>query len=192
MNKSIKGSRTEKNLVKAFAGESQAAARYEYFAKIARKEGFIQISNIFTKTSLQEAAHAKRFYRYLEGGMVEVDTSFAVPGLESTRENLAVAANGEAEEWNNAYPAWADVAREEGFNEIAAVFKLIASVEKVHEARFRILLRNLENETVFKSSEKIKWECLKCGYVVESEEPPETCPACLHPRGYFERYQDNF
>jgi rubrerythrin len=192
MNKSIKGSRTEKNLVKAFAGESQAAARYEYFAKIARKEGFIQISNIFTKTSLQEAAHAKRFYRYLEGGMVEVDTSFAVPGLESTRENLAVAANGEAEEWNNAYPAWADVAREEGFNEIAAVFKLIASVEKVHEARFRILLRNLENETVFKRSEKIKWECLKCGYVVESEEPPETCPACLHPRGYFERYQDNF
>ncbi|HYW97351.1 MAG TPA: rubrerythrin family protein [Bacteroidales bacterium] len=186
MSKPIKGSQTEKNLMKAFAGETQAAARYEYYAKIARKEGYIQISNIFSKTAQQENAHAKRFYRYLDGGEVEIKAGFSAPKLEMTRENLAMAAAGEKDEWTGTYPEFADMARHEGFNEIAAVFRLIASVEKVHEERFRKLLENIEDGTVFKRKGKVKWECLKCGYIVEGEEPPETCPACLHPKGYFE------
>ena len=191
MKKSIKGSQTEKNLMKAFAGESQAAARYEYFAKIATKEGYIQISNIFTKTALQEQAHAKRFYRYLEGGEVEIKATYAAPMLETTRENLVRAAGGEKDEWTGLYPEFAEVAKSEGFNEVAAVFRLIASVEKVHEDRFRKLLSNIENGTVFKKKGKVRWECLKCGYIFEGEEPPETCPACLHPRGYFQVYEEN-
>ncbi len=192
MSKSVKGTQTEKNLMKAFAGESQAASRYEYFAKIAGKEGYIQISNIFLKTALQERAHAKRFYRYLEGCEVEITVTFSAPELASTRENLGRAAGGEHEEWTGLYPAFAEIAKQEGFNEIAAVFRLIASVENVHEERFRKLLANIENGTVFKKGKKVRWECLKCGYIVEGEEPPQSCPACLHPKGYFEVYEENF
>ena len=192
MSRSIRGTQTEKNLMKAFAGETQAASRYEYYAKIARKEGYIQISNIFEKTALQEQAHAKRFYRYLEGGEIEITAGYPAHTLESTRENLAFAAGGEKEEWTEMYPAFAEMAKHEGFNEIAAVFRLISSVEKVHEERFRKLLNNIEQGTVFKKKGKVRWECLKCGYVVEGEEPPEACPACLHPKGYFEVYEENF
>ncbi len=192
MNKNLKGSLTEANLMKAFAGESMASERYEYYSKIARKEGFIQISNIFAKTALEERAHAKRFYRYLDGSGVEVTASYSAPPLDTTRENLAFAAGGEKEEWTGLYPEFAETAKSEGFNEIAAVFRLIAMVEKVHEYRFRRLLENIDNGTVFKKNKKVKWECLKCGYIVESEEPPETCPACLHPKGYFQVYEENF
>ncbi len=192
MGKSIKGTQTEKNLMKAFAGETQAAARYEYYAKTARKEGYIQISNIFTKTSLQESAHAKRFYRYLEGGEVNITTSFSVPELASTRESLLTAAGGEKDEWTGMYPGFAETAKQEGFTEIAAVFRMIATIEKTHEHRFRKLLENIDNGTVFKKKGKVRWECLKCGYIIEGEEPPETCPACLHPKGYFEVYEENF
>ncbi len=192
MSKSIKGTQTEKNLMKAFAGEAQAVSRYGYFAKIARKEGYIQISNIFEKTAQQEQAHAKRFYRFMEEGEIEITTSFAAHTLESTRENLARAAGGEKDEWTETYPAFAEMARHEGFKEIAAVFRLIASVEKVHEERFRRLLENIQNGTVFQKKGKVRWECLKCGYIFEGEEPPETCPACLHPKGYFEVYEENY
>jgi len=192
MEKSIKGTRTEKNLLKAFAGESQAKNRYEFFAKQASKEGYEQISSIFLKTALEEQTHAKRFFKFLEGGMVEITASYPAGKIGTTAENLKAAAEGENEEHTKLYPEFAEIAKEEGFNEVASAFKLIAKVESEHEKRYRKLLQNVEENMVFVKKEKVKWVCRKCGYVHEGEKAPENCPACLHPRAYFEIYAENY
>jgi len=190
--KSLKGTQTEKNLLKSFAGESQAKMRYEFFAKQARKEGLEQIAAIFEETALNEKAHAKRFFKFLEGGMVEITASYPAGKIGNTLENLKAAAEGENEEWSELYPHFADVAEQEGFKEIAIAFRKIAEVEKAHENRYRKLYENLESGKVFKSNGKIVWKCRNCGYLHEGEEAPETCPACLHPRSYFERHVINY
>ncbi|HQJ76198.1 MAG TPA: rubrerythrin family protein [Bacteroidota bacterium] len=192
MEKSIKGTRTEKNLLKAFAGESQAKNRYEFFAKQASKEGYEQISSIFLKTALEEQTHAKRFFKFLEGGMVEITASYPAGKIGTTAENLKAAAEGENEEHTKLYPEFAEIAKEEGFNEVASAFKLIAKVESEHEKRYRKLLQNVEENMVFVKKEKVKWVCRKCGYVHEGEKAPENCPACLHPKAYFEIYAENY
>ncbi len=190
--KSLKGTQTEKNLLKAFAGESQARMRYDYFAKQAKKEGLQQIAAIFEETALNEKEHAKRFFKFLEGGMVEITASFPAGKIGTTLENLKAAAEGENEEWTELYPHFADVAEQEGFKEIAVAFRKIAEVEKAHENRYRKLYENLESGKVFKSNGKIVWKCRNCGYLHEGEEAPEVCPACLHPQGYFERHVINY
>ena len=192
MEKSIKGTRTEKNLLKAFAGESQAKNRYEFFAKQASKEGYEQISSIFFKTALEEQTHAKRFFKFLEGGMVEITASYPAGKIGTTAENLKAAAEGENEEHTKLYPEFAEIAKEEGFNEVASAFKLIAKVESEHEKRYRKLLQNVEENMVFVKKEKVKWVCRKCGYVHEGEKAPENCTACLHPKSYFEIYAENY
>ena len=192
MEKSIKGTRTEKNLLKAFAGESQAKNRYEFFAKQAVKEGYEQIASIFLKTALEEQTHAKRFFKFLEGGMVEITASYPAGKIGTTAENLKAAADGENEEYTKLYPEFAEIAKEEGFNEVASAFKLIAKVESEHEKRYRKLLQNVEENMVFVKKEKVKWVCRKCGYVHEGEKAPENCPACLHPKSYFEIYAENY
>jgi len=192
MEKSIKGTRTEKNLLKAFAGESQAKNRYEFFAKQAVKEGYEQIASIFLKTALEEQTHAKRFFKFLEGGMVEITASYPAGKIGTTAENLKAAADGENEEYTKLYQEFAEIAKEEGFNEVASAFKLIAKVESEHEKRYRKLLQNLEENMVFDKKEKVKWVCRKCGYVHEGEKAPENCPACLHPKSYFEIYAENY
>ena len=190
--KSIKGTQTEKNLLKAFAGESQARMRYDYFAKQAKKEGLEQIAAIFEETALNEKEHAKRFFKFLEGGMVEITASYPAGKIGTTLENLKAAAEGENEEWTELYPHFADVAEQEGFKEVAVAFRKIAEVEKAHEERYRKLYENLDKGMVFKSNGKIVWKCRNCGYLHEGTEAPEVCPACLHPQSYFERHVINY
>lgn len=189
---SIIGTQTEKNLLKAFAGESQARTRYDYFASQAKKEGLEQIAALFAETALNEKEHAKRFFKFLEGGMVEVTASFPAGVIGTTMENLNAAADGENEEWTELYPEFARVAEEEGFREIAAAFKLIAKVEKHHEERYRTLYKNLEEGKVFKRGNKVVWKCRNCGFIHEAESAPKMCPACQHPQSYFEIEAANY
>ena len=190
--KSLKGTQTEQNLLKAFAGESQARMRYDYFSKQAKKDGLEQISAIFAETALNEKEHAKRFFKFLEGGMVEITAAYPAGKIGTTLENLKAAADGEKEEWAELYPHFADVAEKEGFNEVATAFRKIAEVEKAHEARYRKLYDNLDSGKVFKRNGKIIWNCRNCGYLHEGEEAPKVCPACLHPQSYFEIFTENY
>lgn len=188
----LKGSKTEKNLLISFAGESQARNRYTYFASAAKKEGFEQISAIFTETAEQEKEHAKKFFKYLEGGMVEITTSFPAGIIGTTRDNLAAAANGEHEEWSEAYPEFARIAEEEGFKEIANTFRMIAKAETAHEERFLKLLDRVQSGMNFLREEEIYWQCRNCGYVHKGKKAPEKCPACAHPQAYFEPKRENY
>ena len=190
--KSIKGTRTEQNLLKSFAGESQARSRYTFFASVAKKEGYEQVAGVFLETAEQEKEHAKRFFKFLEGGMVEITASYPAGIIGTTIENLTEAANGENEEWDILYPEFAKIAQEEGFPQIATAFKMIAKVEAEHEKRYRKLLANITDGTVFKKEEKIEWQCRNCGYVHEGTDAPQTCPACLHPQAYFEPMKHNY
>jgi rubrerythrin len=192
MEKSIKGTQTEKNLLKAFAGESQARNRYEFFVKVARTEGYQQIANIFQKTADQEKQHAKRFFKFLEGGDLEIQACYPAGKIGTTAENLKAAAIGENEEWTKLYPDFAEVAKEEGFPQVATAFKMIAKVEAEHEKRYLKLLQNLVEGTVFVKMEKVQWVCINCGYVHEGEKVLENCPACQHPKAYFELYEENY
>jgi len=189
---SLKGTRTEQNLLKAFAGESQAKMRYEYFTKQAKKEGLEQIAAIFEETAINEKAHAKRFFKFLEGGMVEITASYPAGKIGTTLENLKASAEGENEEWTELYPEFAKIAEEEGFNEVASAFKTIAKVEKAHEERFKTLYTNLEEGRVFERNDKIYWKCRNCGYIHEGKKAPKMCPACLHPQSYFEIKEQNY
>lgn len=188
----IKGTETEKNLLKAFAGESQARMRYDYFAKQAKKEGLEQIAAIFDETALNEKEHAKRFFKFLEGGMVEITAAYPAGIIGTTLENLKAAAEGENEEWTELYPAFADKAEEEGFKEVAVAFRMIAKVEKAHEERYLKLYNNLDEGRVFARENKIVWKCRNCGYLHESARAPQKCPACLHPQSYFEIKEANY
>ena len=201
MEKSIKGTRTEKNLAISFAGESQARMRYTYFASVAKKEGYEQISAIFTETADQEKEHAKRMFKWLEGGMVEITASYPAGVIGTTLENLKAAAAGENEEWSLDYPRFADIADEEGFPAIAKMYREIAVAEKGHEERYRAFVKNIEEGKVFKNIEEGKvfkkdvetvWQCRNCGYVHVGTEAPEVCPACLHPQAYFEVKKNNY
>ncbi len=183
---SLKGTKTEKNLLASFSGESQARNRYTYFAGVARKEGYIQISNIFQETADNEKEHAKKFFKLLEGGALEITASYPAGVIGTTAENLKAAAEGENEEWTKLYPEAANTAKEEEFPEIAEQFMSIAEVEKQHEKRYRGLLSNIENGTVFKKDEVLKWKCDNCGYVHEGQSAPDVCPACAHPQAYYE------
>ncbi len=190
--KSLKGSKTEQNLLKAFAGESQARMKYDYFAKQAKKEGLEQIAAIFDETALNEREHAKRFFKFLEGGQVEITATFPAGIIGTTLENLKAAAEGENEEWTELYPMFARIADEEGYFEVAAAFKLIAKVEKAHEERYNTLYTNLEEGKVFERDGKVVWKCRNCGYLHEGTKPPLNCPACLHPQSYFEIKDSNY
>lgn len=190
--KSVKGTQTEKNLLQAFAGESQARMRYTYFASVAKKEGFEQISAIFMETAEQEKEHAKKFFKYLEGGKAEFTASFPAGVIGTTAENLLAAAEGENEEWAMDYPNFADIADQEGFPNIANTFRKIALVEEQHEKRYRRLLKRVEEGTVFKREEEIQWQCRNCGYVHTGTEAPGACPACAHPQAYFEQEKQNY
>ena len=192
MGKSLKGTKTEQNLLKAFAGESQARNRYEFFVKVAREEGYQQIANIFQKTADQEKQHAKRFFKFLEGGDTEITASYPAGKIGTTSENLKAAVMGENDEWTKLYPEFARIAQEEGFPQIATAFKMIAKVEAEHEKRYLKLLKNIEDGTVFKKKEKVKWVCSNCGYVHEGEKALDNCPACQHPMAYFELYEENY
>lgn len=190
--KSIKGTQTEKNILTAFAGESQARNRYTYWASVAKKEGYVQISAIFTETADQEKEHAKRLFKLLEGGEVEIGAAFPAGTIGSTLENLKAAAAGEQEEHEHMYPSFAKVAREEGFDEIAAIFEAIAKAEKFHDERYRDLAANIENGTVFKKGDTIVWRCRNCGYIHEGTEAVKLCPACAHPQAHFEVLTKNW
>lgn len=192
VKKSIRGTKTEKNLLKAFAGESQARNRYTYFASAARKEGFEQIANIFMETAENEKEHAKVFFKFLEGGDVEITASYPAGKIGITAENLLAAANGEKAEWGQIYPEFEKIARQEGFDEVAKAFKEIGEVEEKHEGRYRKLLENVKNGTVFKKDEVVGWKCLNCGYVHEGKEAPDTCPACNHPQAFYEVRAENY
>ena len=192
MSKSIKGTQTEKNLLAAFAGESQARNRYTYFAGAARKEGLVQIANIFEETASQEKEHAKRFFKFLEGGDVQITETFPAGVIGTTLDNLRAAAAGEEHEWTAMYPGFAKVARDEGFDQIAAAFDAISVAEKQHGKRYRDLADNLEAGKVFRRNGKVVWRCLNCGYLHEAEEAPKVCPACLHPQSYFELLGENW
>jgi len=196
--KSLKGTKTAENLMKAFAGESQARNRYTYWASVADKEGYKQIRNIFIETADNEKEHAKRFYKFLLAGLdgelpakIEIDASFPV-AQGNTLDNLKAAAAGEYEEWGELYPAFAQVAEEEGFIEIAVVFRNIARAEKAHETRYNKLAKNLESGQVFKKEEKVQWKCGNCGYVHEGNEAPPRCPACDHPVDHFEVFKETY
>ncbi len=189
---SLKGTKTEKNLLTAFAGESQARNRYTYFASQAKKEGYVQIAAIFQETADQEKEHAKRLFKFLEGGEVEVTASFPAGVIGNTLENLMEAAAGENYEHTTMYPEFARVAREEGFGEIACVLEAIAVAEKQHEKNYRALADNIKNGRVFKRGETVIWRCRNCGYLHEGAEPPEKCPACAHPISYFELLGENW
>lgn len=192
MEKCIKGTRTEKNLLQSFAGESQARNRYTFFASVAKKEGFEQIAGVFMETAEQEKEHAKRFFKFLSGGMVEITASFPAGVIGTTIENLAAAAEGENEEWTALYPSFADIAEEEGFPQIATVFRMIAKVEAEHEKRYRKLLENLTDGKVFEKDGVIFWQCRNCGFVIEAKKAPLKCPACDHPQAYFEPMKQNY
>ncbi len=190
--KSVKGTKTEGNLLAAFAGESQARNRYTYYAGQAKKEGFVQIADIFTETADQEKEHAKRFFKFLEGGELEIQANFPAGVIGTTAENLKAAACGEHEEWDSMYPGFAKTAREEGFEAIARVFEAVSIAEKQHEKRYLGLLANVEAGTVFKKKEKTVWRCRNCGYLHEGEEAPGSCPACAHPQAHFELLAENW
>ncbi|MHA1210678.1 MAG: rubrerythrin [Candidatus Freyarchaeota archaeon] len=190
--KSLKGTKTERNLLTAFAGESQARNRYTYFASQARKEGYEQISAIFLETADNEKEHAKRLFKFLEGGEVEISAAFPAGVIGDTKENLKAAAAGENYEHTKMYPEFAKIAEEEGFEEIASVFRAIAVAEKQHEKRYLGLLKNIEEGKVFKKEKVVKWKCRNCGYIHEGTEAPEECPACAHPRAYFELLTENW
>ena len=192
MEKSIKGTLTEKNLLKAFAGESQAKNRYTFFAKQAQKDGYEQIAALFAETALNEEQHAKVFFRFLEGGPVEITATYPAGIIGTTAENLKAAADGELEEWSELYPEFGKIAGEEGFPKVATAFKMIATVEKHHENRYRKLLTNLEKNRVFEKEEKVYWVCRKCGYVHYGTKALQNCPACQHPTAYFELLAENF
>jgi len=188
----LKGTQTEKNLLAAFAGESQARNRYTYFASTARKEGYIQISMVFEETANQEKEHAKRFFKFLEGGDVEIMAAYPAGTIGTTAENLKAAAAGENMEWTTLYQNFANIAKEEGFPEVEAAFKSISIAEKQHEKRYLGFLKNLEEETVFKKKDKTVWRCLNCGYLHEGDSAPQICPACQHPQAYFELLGENW
>lgn len=189
---SLKGTVTEKNLLGAFAGESQARNRYTYFASKAKKEGYAQIADIFSETADQEKEHAKRFFNFLEGGEVEITAAFPAGVVGSTAENLKAAAGGENHEWTVLYPSFAAKAREEGFPQIADVFDAVCVAEKQHEKRYNDLLANIKADKVFKKDEPTVWRCRNCGYIYEGTEAPQVCPACAHPQAYFELLGENW
>ncbi len=188
----LKGTQTEKNLLTAFSGESQARNRYTYFASVAKKEGYVQISDIFTETANQEKEHAKRLFKFMEGGEVEITAAFPAGVINTTLENLKAAAEGESYEWNEMYPEFAATARKEGFDAIAAVFEAIAVAEKQHDKRYKDLAANIEAGKVFKKDAPITWRCRNCGYLHEGTEAPEMCPACAHERAHFEVLGENW
>ncbi len=188
----LKGTQTELNLLKSFAGESQARNRYEFFASAAKKEGYEQIANIFMETANQEKEHAKRFFKFLEGGMTQITATYPAGKIGTTIENLKAAAEGENEEWSDLYPRFSEIAKKEGFNEIALAFRMIARVEAEHERRYLKLLQNLSKDTVFIKAGKVWWKCLNCGYVYESAKALEICPACLHPRAFMQVREENY
>jgi rubrerythrin len=192
MAKSVKGTKTEQNLLKSFAGESQARNRYDFFASVARKEGLEQIANIFQETALQEKEHAKRFFKFLEGGALEITAAYPAGKIGTTKENLKAAAEGEHEEWSELYPHFAETAMQEGFPEIATAYKMITKVETEHERRYLKLLQNLSEDKVFIKNGKVWWKCLNCGYVYESEKALEMCPACLHPKSFMQIREENY
>lgn len=192
MANSLKGTKTEQNLLKAFAGESQARNRYEFFASVAKKEGYEQIAAIFQETANQEKEHAKRFFKFLEGGATEITACYPAGVIGTTIENLKTAAEGENEEWSALYPEFAEIAKQEGFTAVATAFKLIATVEAQHERRYLKLLQNLSEDKVFIKDGKVMWECLNCGYVYESEKALENCPACIHPKAYMQIRKENY
>ncbi|MBK5241867.1 rubrerythrin [Clostridium sp.] len=193
--KTLKGTKTAENLMKSFAGESQARNRYTFYSSVAKKEGYVQIANIFTETAGNEKEHAERFFKFLKeslnGEVVEINATYPV-GLSDTKSNLLWAANGENEEWSELYPAFAKVAQEEGFADIAFVYRKIAEVEKHHEARYRQLLSRVENSAVFTRDTEVMWKCSNCGYIFEGASAPKLCPACAHPQGYFEILAENY
>ena len=193
--KTLKGTKTAENLMKAFAGESQARNRYSYYASVAKKEGYVQISNIFLETAENEKEHAKRFFKFLneslKGEVVEINATYPV-GLGNTKENLLWAASGENEEWSELYPEFAKIAEEEGFDDVAFIFRKISEVEKHHEERYRQLLSSIENNTIYQRDTVVSWKCNNCGYIHVGEAAPELCPACAHPMGYFEVLVENF
>ena len=189
---SLKGTQTEKNLLKAFAGESQARNRYTFFAKQASKEGYEQIAALFLETAENEGQHAKVYFKHLEGGPVEITATYPAGKIGATDENLLAAAEGENEEWTDLYPAFGDVAESEGFKDVANSFRQITKVEEKHEARYRKLLDNVEKDLVFARPEPVKWMCRKCGFVHEGPKALKVCPACQHPRAYQEVYAENF
>jgi len=192
MSKSLKGTVTEQNLLKSFAGESQARNRYEFFASVAKKEGYEQIAAIFLETASQEIEHAKRFFKFLEGGMTEIQASYPAGVIGTTKENLKAAAEGENEEWTTLYPKFAETAQKEGFPEVAAAFRMITKVESEHERRYLKLLQNVSEDRVFVKDGKVWWQCRKCGYVYESDKALEVCPACLHPKAYMQVRSENY
>ncbi|MGD9015316.1 MAG: rubrerythrin family protein [Candidatus Omnitrophota bacterium] len=192
MGKSIKGTETEKNLLASFAGESQARNRYSYFASVAKKAGFEQISAIFLETADNEKEHAKRFFKLLEGGEVKIQASYPAGVIGDTAANLAAAAAGENLEWTKLYKEAEETARKEGFQEIAVQFKEIAEVEEQHEKRYRKLLKNIKDGKVFKRDSVVKWKCRNCGYVHEGKEAPDKCPACAHPQAFYELLCENY
>jgi rubrerythrin len=192
MAKLLKGTKTEKNLLAAFAGESQARNRYTYFASAARKEGFEQIANIFIETAENEKEHAKVFFKHLEGGEVTITAGYPAGSIKDTRSNLEAAAEGEKMEWTSIYADFAKAAKDEGFPEVARSFEQISKVEKFHEARYRKLIANISKSEVFRRGAPVKWYCINCGYVIEGAEAPKECPACKHPQAYYELLAENF
>ena len=192
MEKSLKGTKTEQNLLKAFAGESQARTRYTFFASVAKKEGYEQIAGLFMETAEQEKEHAKRFFKFLEGGDLEITATYPAGKIGTTQENLLAAAQGENEEWDVLYPAFAAVADEEGFSAVAAAFRNIAKVEAEHERRYLKLLSRLTDGDFFHRDGKIWWQCRNCGFIIEAQDAPKACPACLHPQSYFEPMKQNY
>ena len=194
--KSLKGSKTAENLMKSFAGECQARTRYTYYSSIAKKEGFVQIANIFLETAEQEKEHAKRFYKFLKEDFIdeaiEINASYPVSFHQQTLKNLLAAAAGENEEWTDLYPAFAEVAEQEGYPEVAFIYRKITEVEEHHERRYKKLAKNIEDGTVFKKDEVALWKCINCGYIFEGNEAPEACPACSHPQSYFEVFVENY
>ena len=192
MAKSVKGTRTEKNLLEAFIGESQARNKYTYFASAAKKEGFQQIANIFLETAENEKEHAKIFFKFLEGGDVQITVSSPAGMIKDTRSNLEEAAGGEKHEWTTLYEEFSKTAKDEGFDAIADSFEQIGKVEKAHEARFRKLANNIANDEVFKKEKPVQWHCINCGYVHEGAEAPDVCPACHHPQGFYEVLAQNY
>ena len=192
MEKSLKGTKTEQNLLKAFAGESQARTRYTFFASVAKKEGYEQIAGLFMETAEQEKEHAKRFFKFLEGGDLEITATYPAGKIGTTQENLLAAAQGENEEWDVLYPAFAAVADEEGFPAVAAAFRNIAKVEAEHERRYLKLLSRITDGDFFHRDGKIWWQCRNCGFIIEAQDAPKACPACLHPQSYFEPMKQNY
>ncbi|MBN2438964.1 MAG: rubrerythrin family protein [Deltaproteobacteria bacterium] len=192
MAKAFKGSKTEKNLLAAFAGESQARTRYTYFASAARKEGYEQIANIFAETAENEKEHAKVFFKYLQGGEVKITAGYPAGVIGKTKDNLTAAAAGENMEWTTLYADFTKTAKAEGFTDVARSFEQISKVEKFHEARYRKLIENIAKKQVFKKDKAIRWHCINCGYIFEGTKAPKICPACKHPQSYYEVLAENF